>query len=161
MKKLFGAMALICAMVFSLATCTGALAETDIVSEAPDYSQEDSWLQLPEITKNVDTFYIYSTVYADDAPDAPALSPMDDAAMRDAALANVTLNSDIFSESTNVFAPYYRQSNLAAIAGLQGDELLDFQRREQAADIREQCFVAILLRDVTVTGRVSDAAAVA
>ncbi len=30
-----------------------------------DYSQEDCWLQIPEITKYVDTFYIYSTVYVD------------------------------------------------------------------------------------------------
>lgn len=28
-----------------------------------DYSLKSSWYRLPEITKDVDTFYIYSTMY--------------------------------------------------------------------------------------------------
>ena len=28
---------------------------------APDYSRKECWLNFPEITKDVDTFYIYST----------------------------------------------------------------------------------------------------
>jgi len=28
-----------------------------------DYSQKKNWYQIPEITKDVDTFYIYATEY--------------------------------------------------------------------------------------------------
>lgn len=31
--------------------------------DVPDFSLQDCWLQVPEITKDVDTFYIYSTAY--------------------------------------------------------------------------------------------------
>lgn len=31
--------------------------------KAPDYSQKSSWYKIPEITKKVDTFYIYATEY--------------------------------------------------------------------------------------------------
>ena len=42
--------------------------------DAPDYSLVDCWVQVPEITKDVDTFYIFSTSYvessfAEGAPD--------------------------------------------------------------------------------------------
>ena len=30
---------------------------------APDYSRKDCWYQIPEITKDVDTFYIFATDY--------------------------------------------------------------------------------------------------
>ena len=28
-----------------------------------NYSQKDSWYMVPEITKDVDTFYVYATEY--------------------------------------------------------------------------------------------------
>ena len=30
---------------------------------APDYSKAECWYRFPEITKDVDTFYIYATEY--------------------------------------------------------------------------------------------------
>ena len=42
------------------------LAEPETV-KATDYSKESNWLQLPEITKDVDAFYIYGTSYIDDS----------------------------------------------------------------------------------------------
>ena len=33
------------------------------VADEPDYSEKDAWYQIPEITKEVDTFFIYPTEY--------------------------------------------------------------------------------------------------
>ena len=65
MKKLFSALAMIAITVFSLSGCSGKSTGTDSAStgKATDYTQKDNWLQIPEITKDVDTFYIYSTAY--------------------------------------------------------------------------------------------------
>ena len=35
--------------------------KTPAASDAPDYSKKDCWNHLPEITKDVDTFYIFAT----------------------------------------------------------------------------------------------------
>ena len=59
MKKL-AALFVAAAMVASMVPVMSAYAnETETpVSEAPDYSQEDCWLSFPEISEDVDTFYI-------------------------------------------------------------------------------------------------------
>ena len=46
-----------------------------------DYSQEDSWLSFPEITKEVDTFYIYSTQYMGENKYDPDFATIDNPEM--------------------------------------------------------------------------------
>ena len=77
MKKTFVALAMIGTMAFSLTAYGGepetvdsaelkeeaTMAVTDVenmedVGEAPDYSKTECWYKIPEITKDVDTFYI-------------------------------------------------------------------------------------------------------
>ena len=82
--------------------------------KAPDYSQKASWCRLPEITKDVDTFYIYATEYIlgsfeDGAPDYATL---DNAEMLKGAEEEYTLHATTYEASTNVFMPYYRQAGL-------------------------------------------------
>ena len=60
MKKKILALAMVVALVVSLTACVGASAAK---TAAPDYSKKDSWYQIPEITKDVDTFYVYATEY--------------------------------------------------------------------------------------------------
>ena len=114
MNKHHFAIALICAILFSLAACSGVLAETDSVSEAPDYSKEDSWLQLPEITKDVDTFYIYSTLYVESSFEegAPDYATLDNLEMILGALGEYVTNASVYEDSTNVFVPFYRQAGM-------------------------------------------------
>ena len=33
---------------------------SDTLGIAPDYSRKECWCMLPEITKDVDTFYVYA-----------------------------------------------------------------------------------------------------
>ena len=60
---------LICGTTMVLSSCSSNddnPAEPETV-KAIDYSQKSNWLQLPEITKDVDAFYIYGTSYIDDS----------------------------------------------------------------------------------------------
>lgn len=107
--------------------------------EAPDYSKKECWFQIPEITKDVDTFYIPATEYVASSfnegasdyaeignPDVMAGAPVEYEA-----------HASVFADSTNVFMPYYRQAGLrfaaetwqrdgtidAAISGIPYDDI--------------------------------------
>jgi hypothetical protein len=116
MKKKIVAMIAAVAMIASMASAVSVYAdETEApVSEAPDYSQEDCWLQIPEITKDVDTFYIYSTVYIDSSFEegAPAYAELDNPEMILGAAGEYVTNASAFEDSTNVFVPFYRQAGM-------------------------------------------------
>ena len=118
MKRHYYAMVLICAVVFSLITCTFVLAKTEGVEEtydygdAPDYSRAEFWYQIPEITKDVDTFYIPATEYVvssfeEGAPDFAVFGNPDVMA---GAPVEYEAHASVFEDSTNVFMPYYRQA---------------------------------------------------
>ena len=83
-------------------------------ADAPDYSLPDCWLQVPEITKDVDTFYVYSTVYFDSSFEegAPDYAALDNPEMLLGALGEYATNASVYEDSTNVFVPYYRQSGM-------------------------------------------------
>ncbi|MBQ9000329.1 MAG: DUF3089 domain-containing protein [Eggerthellaceae bacterium] len=82
--------------------------------DAPDYSLEECWVQVPEITKDVDTFYIYSTSYCESsfAEGAPDYAPFDNPEMVYGALAEYVTNASAYEDSTNVFVPFYRQAGI-------------------------------------------------
>ena len=110
--------------------------DTPLVGVPNDYSNEDNWLMIPEeITKEVDTFYVYPTIVTDPTDLTPAIVDIDDPVMRVGAYDTYVKNATAFEESTNVFAPFYRQSNMAKVANLRGQELEDFHKQEQRTDI--------------------------
>lgn len=99
-------------MVFSLAVCTNASAAA---SAAPDYSQKASWCRLPNIiTKDIDTFYIYSTSYVETSfkEGAPDYASLDTPEMVEGAQSEYVTHATVYEDSTNVFAPYYRQAGM-------------------------------------------------
>lgn len=75
--------------------------------KATDYSQKSNWLQLPEITKDVDAFYIYSTLYVESSFEegAPDYAPLNNLEMILGALGEYVTNASVFEESCNVFVP--------------------------------------------------------
>ncbi|MBQ6442799.1 MAG: DUF3089 domain-containing protein [Lachnospiraceae bacterium] len=110
--------------------------DTPLVGVANDYSYDDNWLMIPDkITKDVDTFYVYPTIVTNTLKDAPAIVDIDEPIMRIGAYDTYIKNATAFEESTNVFAPFYRQTNMAAVADLRGQELEDFHKQEQRTDI--------------------------
>ena len=86
----------------------------DPASVATDYSDEEHWLALPEITKDVDAFYIYSTVYVESSFEegAPDYATLDTPEMITGALGEYVTNASVFEESCNVFVPWYRQAGM-------------------------------------------------
>lgn len=114
MKK-FLSMAFALVIALSLTGCGDNTAEKTVektVKNTPDYSQKSSWYQIPEITKDVDTFYILATEYMGFNEGAPNYAAMDEPEMVEGAPIQYAMNASAFEESTNVFLPFYRQSSL-------------------------------------------------
>ena len=84
----------------------------DEKSKATDYSQEANWYKLPEITKEYDTFYIYSTVYMGANEGDPDYATLDNAEMLQGLEIEHAIKSSVFEESTNLFIPLYRQAGM-------------------------------------------------
>ena len=90
---------------------TTASANNSNVATAPDYSKMECWYQIPEITKDVDTIFIYPTVYNGINEDDPEYAPLDNAEMKQGAEEMNKTQASVFEESTNVFIPCYRQAS--------------------------------------------------
>ena len=80
--------------------------------EQTDYSQTSNWYKIPEITKDVDAFYIYSTVYMGANEGDPDYATFDNAEMLQGLEIEHAIKSSVFEESTNLFIPYYHQSSM-------------------------------------------------
>lgn len=108
----------------------------NLVGVPTDYSDENNWVHLPENTdKPVDTLFIYPTVYINPEPGTPAIVPVEDPMLREAVSYHYSQAPLLFEEMTNVYEPYYRQSNLCALMGKEPEELMAFQLREQRTDV--------------------------
>ena len=108
----------------------------NLVGVPTDYSDKNNWAYLPENTDHaVDTFFIYPTLYINPEPDAPAIVPVEDPMFRDDVKDFYLDIPVIFEDLTNLYEPFYRQSNLCALSGKTPEELMEFQLREQRTDI--------------------------
>lgn len=93
-------------------------------------------MHLPKNTdKAVDTFFIYPTLYINPEPIAPTIVPVEDPMLRAAVNGHYGQAPILFEDLTNLYEPYYRQSNLCALEGKGPKEIIDFQLREQRTDI--------------------------
>ena len=108
---------------------------TELVGTPSDYSDKENWMTVPEITYAVDTFYLYPTCYLDDSEEALPICNIDNQAVRERAQVVYENQATVFEESTNVFAPYYRQSNIYEVMGMDSRELEAFQKKEQRTDV--------------------------
>ena len=86
-------------------------------SAAPDYSKAECWYKIPEITKDVDTFYIYSTIYMGANEGDPDYATLDNAEMLGGIDVEHAIKSSAFEDATNLFIPYYRQAGMM-LAGI-------------------------------------------
>ena len=101
-----------------------------------DYSNKNNWAHLPEKNdKKVDTVFIYPTVYINPAPDAPTIVPVEDKMYRGAVQTYFNEAPQAFVDLTNLYEPYYRQSNLLALRGFNQQEFMEFQMQEQRTDV--------------------------
>ncbi len=82
------------------------------LTKAIDYSQRTKWYKQPKITKEFDTFYIYSTMYFGITEGAPDYATLDNDEMLAGIDIEHAIKSSVFEESTNLFIPFYRQSSM-------------------------------------------------
>ena len=107
---------LFCGVTTVLNSCAGKDDDTSPAlpeeANAPDYSKKSCWWKIPEITKEFDTFYIYSTIYFGINEGDPDYATLDNREMLDGIKIEHAIKSSAFEESTNLFIPLYRQSGL-------------------------------------------------
>lgn len=111
----------LCILMFCFGITMGFAAEAGAVT-ASDYSDPANWLAIPEITKEVDTFYIYPTAFMDSSEGAPMVCEIDSEILRAGANDCYQTQGILYEESTNVFAPYYRQINMVVAASAPAEE---------------------------------------
>lgn len=90
------------------------------VPAAPDYAEHASWLALPDNPNAhpVDIFWVYPTILHDDIH---WLMPLNDGQLQKAAATSLTTQASVFSSQANLYAPLYRQMNMAALSLPQKD----------------------------------------
>ena len=102
--KRFISLTLVLLMVVAM---TG-MAEQNRDLTPTDYSNAENWYMIPEITKDVDTIFIYPTVYVNAEVNAPDYAPLGDPMMLEGVENMYQQQACVFEESTNLFMPYYR-----------------------------------------------------
>ena len=113
----------------------GGFEIAELTGTPSDYSKEENWMRIPEITHEIDTVYLYPTCYQDESDDAKPICDIDNEDMRARAGVVYENQATVFEESTNVFAPYYRQSNIYKVVGMSHTELEEYQQNEQRTDV--------------------------
>lgn len=74
-----------------------------------DYANEEYWISAKDTGKAVDVIYFYPTTFTKDSTDAPDVSDIDDDGMRAKAQIIFNMQTAVFVEECNIYAPVYRQ----------------------------------------------------
>ena len=88
------------------------------------YSRSSSWYQIPEITRDVDTFFVYPTDYMAMNEGDPDFAPLDNPDMLEGVKFDHFALASVYEDCTNLFIPYYRQAGMkyaGKVAGKTGD----------------------------------------
>lgn len=97
-------------MSFLLCLTSCSNSDGNFFSKPLDYSMDENWVSKPEITSEVDVFYIYPTIYTGETPEN--MDPYD-ADLRANARGLLIAQAGVYSSQANLFAPFYRQQSAA------------------------------------------------
>ena len=110
----------------TLLTCTNNPGVTDSSKsnqDVTDYSIAGHWLSLPNSPdKAVDVFYLYPTSWQKISPDESNICKIDNPIMLKYSLLALLRQATAFSPSANIYAPYYRQMDIASRVGMTSDQ---------------------------------------
>jgi len=90
-------------------------ASSNSTLQATDYSQPEHWLTVPAIDLPVDIFYLYPTSWTSTNPN-PEVCAIDNPSMLQKAPQAFAKTATAFDTVGNIYAPFYRQSNLTSNA---------------------------------------------
>ena len=84
-------------------------------NDVTDYSKAEHWLSLPSrAEKEVDIFYLYPTAWKKANEKEPDICEIDNPSMLKGAKSAFARQATAFAPIGNIYAPYYRQVNLAS-----------------------------------------------
>ncbi|ADN35603.1 DNA repair and recombination protein RadA [Methanolacinia petrolearia DSM 11571] len=108
--------------------------EATATGENVDYSDSYNWLSLPGVDKEVDVFYVYPTVSANESGSMVISDDVD----RALAQGIFEAQASVYEPSANVFAPYYRQMS-TGVSMTSADELATDtpEFKQGAADVQD------------------------
>jgi len=99
--------------LFCLSAIAYAENSNDYVPPCPDYAQDVSWAaKSATVDKPVDVFYVYPTIYPEKAPKNMDTSRKD---LRRRVEHLLVAQAGVYSDSANLFAPFYRQVSFACL----------------------------------------------
>lgn len=82
-------------------------------SSLPDYAHKSSWVhQTTTPSKEIDVFYVYPTIYTEQSP---ANLDINNPQLRNTATHLLHAQAAVYSKTTNLFSPYYRQMSLGRL----------------------------------------------
>jgi hypothetical protein len=102
--------------------CSGCDKDQEEVEEATDYSQASHWLSLPAVIKPVDVFYLYPTSWQKINQTDSSICEIDNPLMLKYSKLAFARQATAFETVGNVYAPYYRQLDVASRKTMTNDE---------------------------------------
>ncbi len=79
---------------------------------ATDYSKAENWYKISDITKDVDTFFIYPTEYIGLNEGDPDYATLDNEEMVQGVAVVYMSQASVYEDATNIFVPYYHQASI-------------------------------------------------
>lgn len=84
------------------------------IPEKPDYAQRESWAARPDaVIHPVDVFYVFPTIYSEETPLNMDIMQRPD--LQDKARGLMVAQAGVYSQSANLFAPFYRQTSFVVL----------------------------------------------
>jgi hypothetical protein len=105
-----------------IALISGCKKDNTDDNTATDYSLAEHWLSIPVVTKAVDVFYLYPTSWQKVNPTDPSICNIDNPSMLENSKLAFNRQATAFETVANVYAPYYRQLDIASRASMTNDE---------------------------------------
>jgi len=117
MKKSTLSVSLLLIVFFSMVMLSNCFAmpklDMNSAPTAPDYGHPEGWLEKPAApTAPVDVFFVYPTVLFNDTD---WIMDTKDPNMRAVAKSTLATQASVFEGKANIYAPMYRQMNLAGL----------------------------------------------
>jgi len=109
-------------LVGSIILVSGCKKDKTDNTVATDYSLTEHWLSIPVVTKPVDVFYLYPTSWQKVNPTDPSICNIDNPSMLEHSKLAFTRQATAFETVANVFAPYYRQLDIASRASMTNEQ---------------------------------------
>lgn len=132
--ELIAALFVLLALLAPLGPATAAI--RDLVGTPSDYADTNNWLAVPtERQHAVDLLYFYPTAYSPSGENTPLYCEIENASMRAGAPDAFAKQATAFETCADIYAPFYRQCDAMALAGLTQPEMIAVESDVPRTDV--------------------------